>query len=144
MSRPMIQNEGTDYVVIDVANNSTTVVNGAGRVYGIWVNTQLSNHTCPIEDGGTAVITLPAELSAGVYRDYPGIAFNSTLTVNPNDAASGNFTLFYTTSKVGGSKVYPSAGSLTITETTPSPDKIISAGAPDALAISSDVIVEFP
>jgi hypothetical protein len=81
--------------VVDVADNSTTVYTGQVLVYGVYVNTVLSAHACPIQDGSTAKITLPASLTAGTNLTFPGVRFNTSLVVDPNDAATGNITIFY-------------------------------------------------
>ena len=88
-------NPRTKYAVVDVATNSTTVVNGPARLYGVYVNTVLSAHACPIEDNGTAVVTLPASFAAGSSLEFPGVTFNTSLVVNPNDVGTGNITVFY-------------------------------------------------
>lgn len=96
MSRPFITNRGTSYAVVNLATDSTTVVNGAARLYGIYVNTVLSGQACPIEDNTTAIITLPASLAAGTMIELPGVRFNTSLVVDPDDSATGNITVLYT------------------------------------------------
>lgn len=81
--------------VVDVADNSTTVYTGPVLIYGVYVNTVLSAHACPIQDGSTAKITLPASLAAGTNLSFPGVLFTTSLVVDPNDAATGNITIFY-------------------------------------------------
>ena len=92
----MIGNVKTRYSVVDVADNSTTVVDGSARLYGVYVNTVLSAHACPIQDNTTAIVTLVASLAAGTMIELPGVLFETSLVVDPNDAATGNITLFYT------------------------------------------------
>lgn len=84
------------YSVVDVANDSTTVYNSPCILYGVYVNTVLSAHACPIQDNTTAVITLPASLAAGTNLLFPyGIRMETKLIVDPNDAATGNITIAY-------------------------------------------------
>lgn len=83
------------YSVVDVGVDSTTVYNGPALLFGVYVNTVLSAHTCPITDGATTVITLPASWAAGSMQTFPGIRFETTLIVNPNDAGTGNITVAY-------------------------------------------------
>jgi hypothetical protein len=86
----------SDYAIVVVDDNSTTVFTGPCILYGVYVNTVLSAHACPIQDGTTAVITLPASLAAGTNLTFPGgIRFNTSLVVDPNDSATGNITLTY-------------------------------------------------
>lgn len=84
-----------DYAVVDVSDNSTTVVDGPAILYGIYVNTVLSNHALPVKDGSTTVVTVVAQAAAGTSIRYPGIRFNTSLVVDPNDAATGSITVAY-------------------------------------------------
>lgn len=79
--------------VVDVADNSTTVYNAPARLYKIYVNTALSAHALPIVDGSTTKFTLITSLQAGQSVDFPGARFDTTLVVDPNDAATGNITV---------------------------------------------------
>lgn len=85
----------TKAVVIDVATDSTTVFTGKCLLYGVYVNTALSAHALPFIDGSTTQITLPASLAAGQNLQFPGVRFDTSLIVDPNDAATGNITVFY-------------------------------------------------
>ena len=87
--------EQCDYAVVNVADNITTVYTGPCMLYGVYVNTILSTHVCPIQDGTTAVITLPVDLAAATNLNFPGIRFNTSLVVDPDDAATGNITVIY-------------------------------------------------
>jgi len=84
--------------VVDVAVDSTTVSSVPAILYGVYVNTVLSAHALPIEDvAGTAVITLVASLAAGTMIDFGprGIRFETSLIVDPDNAATGNVTLIW-------------------------------------------------
>lgn len=84
------------YSVVDVAADSITVYAGPCILYGVYVNTALSAHALPIQDNSTAIITLVASLAAGNSLQWPsGIRFETSLVVNPNDAATGNVTVLY-------------------------------------------------
>ena len=87
--------EQCDYAVVDVSDNSTTVYTGACMLYGVYVNTVLSAHTCPIKDGTTSVVTLVASAAAGTSILYPGIKFNTSLIVDPNDSGTGSIVVAY-------------------------------------------------
>jgi hypothetical protein len=79
--------------VVDVSANSTVVTADKARLWGIYVNTALSAHACPIENsGGTAIYTLIASLAAGTKLTLPGVLMDG-ITVDPNDAATGNITI---------------------------------------------------
>ena len=81
--------------VVDVATDSTTVSSAPALLFGIYVNTVLSAHACPIQDNATDKITLIASLAAGTNLSFPGARFETSLIVNPNDAATGNITVFW-------------------------------------------------
>ena len=83
------------YKVVDVGDNSTTVSSAPALLFGVYVNTVLSAHACPIEDNTTTVVTLPASAAAGTFYPFPGIRFETSLIVNPNDAGTGNITVAY-------------------------------------------------
>lgn len=83
------------YGVVDVADNSTTVLDGPCKVYGIYVNTNLSANALPIKDGSTTVATLPASAGAGDFFDLFGVTFENSLVVDPDDAATGNISVIY-------------------------------------------------
>ena len=83
-----------NYTVIDTSDNTVTVCDGPAVVYGVYVNTVLSAATVVIQDGSTAIMTLPASLAAGSERDLKGVRVSS-LIVNPDDASTGNITVFW-------------------------------------------------
>lgn len=83
------------YSVVDVSNNSTTVYNGPALLFGIYVNTVLSAHALPIKDGSTTVVSLAASSAVGTNPSFPGIRFETSLVVDPDDAATGSVTVAY-------------------------------------------------
>lgn len=83
------------YKVVDVSNDSTTVYNGPALLYGVYVNTALSAHVLPIVDGSTTVVSLAASAAAGTNVTFPGIRFETSLIVDPNDSATGSVTVAY-------------------------------------------------
>ena len=95
MSGVIDTHSGRHYAVVDVSDNSTTVYAGKCRLWGVYVNTVLSAHACPLEDSTTAIYTLIASLAAGQNLAFPGTQFNTSLVVDPDDAATGNITVCY-------------------------------------------------
>lgn len=85
--------EECEYTVVDVSDNTTTVNSGPSILYGVYVNTALSAHALPIEDGSTTVVSIAASAAVGTNTTFPGIRFNTSLIVNPNDAATGSVTV---------------------------------------------------
>ena len=82
--------------VQDTSNNGpTTIHDGPALLFGVYVNTVLSAHTVVFKDGTTAKVTLPASLAAGSERDMHGARFETSLVIDPDDASTGNVTVFY-------------------------------------------------
>lgn len=83
------------WAVVDIATDATTVYNGPCALVAVYVNTALSAHTCLIKDGSTTMLTLPASLAAGSEKRGWEAECKSSLVVDPNDAGTGNITVFY-------------------------------------------------
>lgn len=83
------------YQVVDVSVNSTTVYTGPVKVVGVNINTALSAHALPIKDGTTTVFTIPASATAGSFYDLFDTFFQTSLVIDPDDAATGNITIVY-------------------------------------------------
>lgn len=90
----LVMNE-CDYLVVNVATDSTTVYNGRCIYYGAAVTTALSAHALPIMDGSNTIDSFAASSAVGTVHSWPGIACATNLVVDPNDAATGNITVFY-------------------------------------------------
>ena len=87
--------EESEYVVVPVADDTTTVFDGPCILTGIYVNTVLSAQVLPIQDGATTVVSLVASAAAGTSIQYPSIRFDTSLIVNPDDAATGSITVAF-------------------------------------------------
>lgn len=83
------------YSVVNVADNSTTVYNGPALLFGVYVNTALSAHALPITDAATTVVSIAASAAVGTNTTFPGIRFETSLIVNPDDSATGSVTIAY-------------------------------------------------
>ncbi len=82
--------------VVDVATDSTTITStGPVALLGVYVNTALSAHALPIMDGAVTKFTIPASAAAGTLYNFHGARFNSSLIIDPNDAATGNITVMW-------------------------------------------------
>ncbi len=84
-----------DYAVVPIADDTTTVYTGPVMLHGVYINTVLSNHVLPIKDGATTVITIPALAAAGTHFPIPGIRFETSLIVDPDNAATGDITVAF-------------------------------------------------
>lgn len=80
---------------VDLSDDSTTVTTNACIVRGVYVNTVLSSHECPIKDDTTTKFTLPAALAAGTFVPFGDTMFNTSLVVDPDDSATGDITVIY-------------------------------------------------
>lgn len=85
-----------EYSVVNVATDSTTVLNAPCIFYGAVVSTGLSAHACPILDGSNTIAAFAASAAAGASI-YPaaGIRCVTSLVVNPDDAATGTITVLF-------------------------------------------------
>ena len=85
------------YAVVNVATNSTTVIESRAKLHAIYVDTVLSNHACPIKDGTTTVFSIVAQAAAGTYLELYGIEFGTSIVVDPDDSATGAIVVIYDT-----------------------------------------------
>lgn len=85
--------EECEYTVVDVSDNSTTVYTGPCNLYGLYVNTALSAHAMPVKDGTVTVVSLAASSAIGVNPQFPGVHFETSLIVDPDDSATGSVTV---------------------------------------------------
>jgi hypothetical protein len=84
------------YASVDLANDVTTITAVPCLVKGAIVTTALSAQPCPIMDGTTPVYTLPASSAVGyTLMDEDGCRFETSLVVDPDNAATGVITVFY-------------------------------------------------
>lgn len=85
-----------EHSVQDTSVNGPTEIHGEpSLLHGIYVNTVLSAHTVIIADATTAIVTLPASLAAGTMINFPGLRFETSLNIDPNDASTGNITVMF-------------------------------------------------
>lgn len=76
--------------------NSEQIYAGPCILYGIYVSTAISAHVTVIKDGTTAVLSLPASAAAGSMYTFPGIRFETSLELDPDDATTtGVLTFVY-------------------------------------------------
>jgi len=84
------------YSVQDTSTNGPTAISAVPALLcGVYVNTVLSAHTVIFKDNTTAIITLPASLSAGTLLRFPPIRFETSLNIDPDDTSTGNVTVIY-------------------------------------------------
>jgi len=81
--------------VVDLATDSTTVESVACLVNGVYINTTLSAHACPIKDDTADAYTIPASAAAGTRYEFGPTRFETSLVVDPDNAATGSITIEY-------------------------------------------------
>ncbi len=87
--------EECEYAVVSVTDDTTTVFTGPCILYGAYVNTVLSAQALPIKDGTTTVVSLVASAAVGTSILYPGLRFNTSLIVDPDNAGTGSVTVAF-------------------------------------------------
>jgi len=92
----LLIHDESEYSIQDTSTNGpTSIVAGPALLLGVYVNTVLSAHTVIIADATTAIVTLPASLAAGTMINFPGLRFETSLNIDPNDSSTGNLTVIY-------------------------------------------------
>lgn len=82
--------EDWNYTIVDLSVDSTTISAVPAILGNIWVNVVMSAHVCPILDGSTTVLSLPASSAVGATFTYAkGTRFTTSLIVDPDNAATG-------------------------------------------------------
>lgn len=91
-----IRYEDWNITVVDLSTDAAADISSGvpARLGGIYVNTALSAHACPILDGATQKFVLPASLAAGTFVPLKG-RFETSLQVNSNDAATGEVAVLW-------------------------------------------------
>lgn len=104
--------EFTKHAQVNVATTTSplatglphVVVNGPARLFGVYVNTILSNHVQYIQDydptssplTARTIATIPAQAAAGSMYNFPGVEAEHQLRVlSSNVAATGAITVIY-------------------------------------------------
>lgn len=83
------------YAVVDLSTDSTTIESVACLVNAVYINTQPSAHACLIKDDTTMVYTIPASATAANKYGFGPTRFETSLVVDPDDAATGSITVEY-------------------------------------------------
>jgi len=83
------------HAVVDIEDNSTVIDADGGQLRGIYVNTTLSAHAVPITDNSVTIFSIPASLAAGSFIDFGDVRFETDLTIDPDNAATGSITVIY-------------------------------------------------
>jgi len=74
---------------------SFVVSDAPAILLGVYVNVVVSAHSVNLVDGSTTKIILPASLAAGTNYNFNGAAFDTSLIVNIDNAATGKIVIFW-------------------------------------------------
>ena len=83
---------------VDLSDDTTTVLSTSAIVKGIYINTVMSAHACSISNGSNVLLVIPASSAAGLVIDFAGeqgMLFDTSLIVDPDNAATGSLTILY-------------------------------------------------
>ncbi len=90
-----LRHDECQYTVVDIADNSTTVFTGPCILYGLTVTTVLSAQPVDVLDGAVNIAALVASAAVGTTTQYAGIRCDTSLIVDPDDAATGRVTVIW-------------------------------------------------
>jgi hypothetical protein len=95
-TRPaQITHNECEYTVVDLADDTTTVFTGPCVLYGLTVTTILTAQPLEVLDGAVIIAALAASAVVGTTTQYAGIRCNTSLIVDPDDAATGRVTVIW-------------------------------------------------
>ena len=95
MSGITLPDEGWQYGIIPVADNTTVVYTGRCLLRSLHVTVALSAHVLLIEDTGTTVAALAASAAAGTNQNCGDMLCLTGITATPNAAATGTVTCVF-------------------------------------------------
>lgn len=93
----VVQNE-VNATVVDLSADSTTVYAGPAFLMGVYVDVVLSAHACPIKDGTSTILNIPASTAVGAFsigNSGCAIKFNTSLIIDPDNAATGTVVVYW-------------------------------------------------
>ena len=81
---------------VDLGANITTIEAVPCLFKGYAVTSVTSAHVCLIQDSTTPIVAIPASSAAGAKDLFDeGVRFETSLIVDPDDAATGTVSIFY-------------------------------------------------
>lgn len=84
------------YSAVDASADSTTVYNGPCLYFGAAITTALSAQVLLIQDNAAVIDAFAASAAAGTVHAFSaGIRCETSLVCNPDNAATGNITIYY-------------------------------------------------
>ena len=95
MSGITLTDEGWQYSIVDLSDNTTVVYTGRCLLRSLHITVVMSAHTIVIEDTGTAVVGLAASGAVGTRQDCDDLLCKTGITVTPNAASTGIMTVVF-------------------------------------------------
>ena len=95
MSGITLPDEGWEYSVVDVSDNTTLIYTGRCLLRQMNVVVVLSAHTAVIEDTGTSVAGLAASAAVGTVYQCGDLLCKTGLTFTPNASGTGTVVVVF-------------------------------------------------
>jgi len=90
------------YKLVDLSDNSTAVYAGPCLLRGIHVVASLSAHDVVVDDDTTQIGGVPASAPIGSWFEFGDMRIETSLTVDPDDSATGTIAVVYKPFHDGG------------------------------------------
>lgn len=81
--------------LVDVSTNITTISSVPVLLGGVYINESTSAHAIPIYDGATLLFKIPASARVGNSYNLGPTRCETSLIVDPDDAATGSITVLW-------------------------------------------------
>jgi len=95
MSGITLPDEGWEYSVVDLSDNTTVVYTGRCMLRRLIITTVMSAHAILVEDTGTNVSGLAASGAVGTNQDCGDLLCLTGITVTPNASSTGIMTVVF-------------------------------------------------
>ncbi len=95
MGQEVYPSPNTQYSVVDLSDNSTTVYNGPAQLIGVHIQDTISAHAVPFTDNGTTIFKIPSAAEGGKWYEGGNMRFGTALVVDPDDSGTGTVTVCF-------------------------------------------------
>lgn len=88
--------DGCTMTEVDLATDADVVVTSSpAYLLGLYVNVVFSAHAVEVKDSSDSQLTLPASLAAGTKIDCHRAKFDTNITIESDNAATGKLVVFW-------------------------------------------------
>jgi hypothetical protein len=94
----LVNHPECNYTIVDLTDDSTVITSSPAFLIGLYVDEQLSAHTCVVADGSTNLITIAASTDVGAYdigSNGAHVRCNGGITIDPDDSMSAGELIVY-------------------------------------------------